>query len=117
MKTIIKLGFSAIIAVAVLFSSCGKYPDGPKISLKTKTARITRVWTNASSTNANSTIEFKKDGTMYSNGAIVAGYTWKFSSDSKNIEYTYSTSFGSGTSFDVIHRLTSKDLWLQSAGS
>ena len=112
MKSIIKI-FVAVIAVATLLTACGKYPDGPKISLKTKMARITRVWTDASSTSTNSTIEFKKDGTVYANGSLVSGYTWKFSSDKANIEWSY----GGLSSSDKIMRLTSKDLWLQSAGS
>ena len=89
MKTILKISLALVIAFTVVLSSCGKYPDGPKISLKTKMARITRVWKDANSSSSN-TIEYKKDGTVYSNGTIVSGYSWKFSSDKKNIEETYS---------------------------
>ena len=117
MKTILKISLALVIAFTVVLSSCGKYPDGPKISLKTKMARITRVWKDPSCTTNCGTIEYKKDGTVYSNGAIVSGYTWKFSSDKKNLEETYSIGGFSGTSSAQILRLTSKDLWLQTAGS
>ena len=116
MKSILKFSLAIIFGCAVILASCGKYPDGPKISLKTKMARITRVWTYTSGTTT-STTEFKKDGTVYSNGAIASGVTWKFSSDKKNLEETWSSGIFSGTFSAQIMRLTSKDLWLQSAGS
>ncbi|HEY4799002.1 MAG TPA: hypothetical protein VII99_08005 [Bacteroidia bacterium] len=111
MKSILKLSAIIIIAFTVVFTSCKKYPDGPTISLKTKMARITRVWQDPN--NASSTMEFKKDGTVYSDGVLASGVTWKFSSDKKNIEET----MGSLTISAQIMRLTSKDLWLQGNGS
>ena len=117
MKKLFKLTFIALIGLAIGLSSCGKYPDGPKISLKTKTARITRVWTDAATPSG--TIEFKKDGSVVisSGGLSLTGWTWKFSSDKKNIETTYVYGGVSTTGSDIILRLTSKDLWLQSTGS
>lgn len=116
MKTISKILSVAVVAFAIVLSSCGKYPDGPKISLKTKMARITRVWKDATNSSSG-TIEYKKDGTVASNGNVVAGYTWKFSSDKKNLEETYTIGGISGTGSSQILRLTSKDLWLQASGS
>ncbi len=112
MKTIIKFCSVAVIAFTVVLSSCGKYSDGPKISLKTKMARITRVWQDPTCSSCGTT-EFKKDGTILDNGTAVSGATWKFSSDKKNIEYTA----GSFVFSYQILRLTSKDLWLQASGS
>ncbi|MBI4931036.1 MAG: hypothetical protein HY841_09760 [Bacteroidetes bacterium] len=119
MKTLLKLSLATVIAItAVLsFSSCGKYDDGPKISLKSKTARICREWMDPSCSTNCGTIEYKKDGTVYSNGAIVSGYTWKFSGDKESIEVTYTIGGFSGSASAKILRLTSKDLWTQDTGS
>ncbi len=38
--------FMIIAGLAILFGSCGKYEDGPSISLRTKTARLTGEWDN-----------------------------------------------------------------------
>lgn len=124
MKAIIKLGFAAIIIASTLFSSCGKYEDGPKISLASKKARLCRTWTvekwidgptgaEVSCTANCGSTEFKKDGTFYSNGVSVAGVTWRFSSDKSKLETVYGTIVSS----DKILRLTSKELWLKDESS
>jgi major membrane immunogen (membrane-anchored lipoprotein) len=114
MKTTLKFGFAVIIFASTLLSSCGKYSDGPKISLKTKTARITREWQDPSCATCG-TIEYKKDGTIASNGTTMANYTWKFSSDKESLEETFAMGGISTTATAKILRLTSKDLWLQNA--
>ena len=67
--------------------------------------------------NSCATIEFKKDGTVASNGSVVSGYTWKFSGNKENLEETFTYGGFSSTGTTKILRLTSKDLWLQDSGS
>ena len=116
MKTISKFILASLVIFSVILSSCGKYPDGPAISLRTKTGRLCRIWKDPNSTTS-STTEFKKDGTIASNGNIVSGVTWKFSSDKKYLEETWTSGIFTGTFTAQIMRLTAKDLWLQSTGS
>lgn len=39
-----KMLLAAAIVLMFNFSSCGKYEEGPKLSLKSKTARLTNEW-------------------------------------------------------------------------
>ena len=124
MKAFLKFGLAAIIVVSTLLSSCGKYDDGPKISLASKKGRLCRAWTTekwidgatglevACTANCGST-EYKKEGTLYSNGVSVTGVTWQFSSDKSKLE----TVFGTIIFTKKILRLTSKELWLKDEAS
>ncbi|TAL57950.1 MAG: hypothetical protein EPN85_12800 [Bacteroidetes bacterium] len=124
MKSTIKFGFAAIIIASILFSSCGKYEEGPKISMASKKGRLTRAWTlekyidgtsgtEVACTSNCSVMELKKDGTISINGTTWPGYTWQLSSDKEKLETVY----GSITEGDQILRLTSKELWLKEIGS
>lgn len=122
MKTTLKFSLAAIIAASAFFSSCGKYEEGPKISLASKKSRIARTWTfekwidgatgtEVACTSSCDVIELKKDGTYSYNGTAVSGSTWAFSSDKEKLEFT-TTVFGTTTtSSEIILRLTSKELW------
>ena len=44
MKHSIKLRFAVIIAASTIIASCGKYPDGPNLSLTSKTERVAGTW-------------------------------------------------------------------------
>ncbi len=116
MKSIVKFSVIAVIAIAATFSSCGKYSDGPKISLKSKTARICREWVDANCSSSCDVTELKKDGSIVVNGTAWSGAKWAFSSDKKNLEMTYTFGSVSTTSSSEITRLTSKDLWLKDSG-
>lgn len=39
-----RLLLAIAFAISVVFISCGKYEEGPSISLRTKKARLTGVW-------------------------------------------------------------------------
>ena len=115
MKTISKFCLVTLVAFAVILSSCGKYPDGPKISLLTKKARITRVWQAADCSTCGTT-EYVKNGSIIStigSVSITSGSTWAFSKDKTKLEIT----FGAITSSTPIRRLTNKELWLEGSSS
>ena len=115
MKKLFKLTFIAIIGLAIGLSSCGKYPDGPKISLLTKKARITRVWQAADCPTCGTT-EYVKNGSIVIAGgsiSITTGSTWAFSKDKTKLEITS----GAITSSTPIRRLTNKELWLEGSSS
>jgi hypothetical protein len=116
MKSIIKISLVLVMAAATIFSSCGKYEDGPAISLKSKTARLCREWVDADCTSNCDATEFKKDGTIATNGTTWSGIKWAFSSDKKNLEMTITIGSASSTSSSEITRLTSKELWLKDSG-
>ena len=44
MKTILKIRFVSIIAASAIIYSCGKYDDGPKLSLASKKGRFAGTW-------------------------------------------------------------------------
>ena len=113
MKTTLKLSFAAIIAVSIFLSSCGKYDNGPKISLASKTSRIARSWQKESCSNCSVT-EYKKDGTIFVDGSSWSGTKWEFSSDKKNLVITSTVLTITTTSTAEILRLTSKELWVKS---
>ncbi len=125
MKTMFKLGCVAIIAVSVMVSSCGKYEDGPKISLATKKSRmvnewkLTSVYQNGIAYSLSGTtdvIDVKKDGNYtetYSSPSGASSYTgtWSFSSDKESVTFTPNGSSSSIT-FTIL-RLKGKELWLE----
>lgn len=124
MKTIIKFGSATMIIASTLLSSCGKYEEGPAISLASKKGRLTRAWTvekwidgptgtEVVCTSNCSVTELKKDGTMTLNGTTWPGVTWALSSDKEKLE----TIYGGITTSEIILRLTSKELWTKDVTS
>ena len=124
MNSISKFCAAAVLAMSVLLSSCGKYEEGPKISLASKKGRLTRAWTFEKSidgatgteyacTASCAIMELKKDETISFNGTTWPGVTWQLSSDKEKLE-TVTTILGiTTTSSTKILRLTSKELWLK----
>ena len=125
MKTIFKIGLAAIIAVSTILFSCGKYEEGPKISLASKKSRIVNTWKrtkyiyNEIEQNISAysvVIDIKKDNsytftmTGGMNPANTAG-TWKFSSDKESLIRTETNSTTPTT--ETILRLTSDELWVK----
>lgn len=124
MKNSIKL-FAFIILGALATQSC-TYEKGPKLTLLTKTARISRQWktvkyedSNGNTQNATdngSYVEFTKDGVYTSHDGtfnIDLTGTWEFSSDKKNLKTSYQSGSFSFTSESEILRLTSSELQLK----
>ncbi len=123
-------------AFAVVFlASCGKYEDGPGLSIRSKKARLTGTWVVESAiqgstditgdiTNGGSVeLTFDKDGVFtYAYDYVIFGVpasgsitgTWDFSDDKSELVITN----GSGDSNSAkILRLTSSELWLEETDS
>ena len=89
-----------VAATAMIFSSCGKYDEGPGFSLLTKKARITGTWTLSEITENGTAVDvtdvtlkytLEKDGT----GSTVAGWggmtftsdiEWEFDDTKENLK-------------------------------
>ena len=106
---------------ALTITSCGKYEEGPGMSLRTKKARLTGEWDAKEYVDADGTtvqdtdddyVTFDKDGTYtYTSGSTSQSGTWEFSSDKEKIKIGYtvgSTTFSTET---TIIRLTNTELW------
>jgi hypothetical protein len=122
MKILKKAGYTALAGtMGVAVSSCGKYEDGPGISLLTKKARLVREWEVVQMGNQvlpqngySLEFEFEKDGDFkqsYSYGTYSYSYAgdWEFSNDKEEIEITM---MGQVTDFEIL-RLTNKELWFE----
>ncbi|MFH0893002.1 MAG: hypothetical protein V2A54_01085, partial [Bacteroidota bacterium] len=132
MKKILNL--TAVIAVITAFalSSCGKYEDGPGLSLASKKGRVVGVWTiektiytpvtgavvTTDSVWNDYSVEYTKDGAFISTmlfGGVsfsVQG-TWAFDGSKENIITTYTSGSVTSTETGKILRLTSKEMWLE----
>ena len=119
MKTTLKISLAALIAATAIISSCGKYEEGPKISLASKKGRVVNNWKlseyliNGSSQNLGGVsylMDVKKDGsytvtTSFGNG----DGKWAFSSDKTQL---ITTPTGSNTATTAtILRLKSNEMW------
>ncbi|MDD4148394.1 MAG: lipocalin family protein [Bacteroidales bacterium] len=114
-----------VAATAMIFSSCGKYEEGPAVSILTKKARVTGTWKMTEITtngvvytqNDNETWTFKRDGTgnytetdgAYSESTI---FEWEFNDAKESIivTVTYDNTFHL-TEWKIA-RLTNKELWI-----
>ena len=122
MKSLHKIGLTAVIAVTVILSSCGKYEDGPKMSLASKKSRIVNswkldkvIWNGIDQPISGWTFvyDIKKDGSFTSSStyAVVSFSgtgTWEFSGDKESLITTYT---GSTPTTVKITRLKTKELW------
>lgn len=122
------LVIASILGFVFLFAACGKYEDGPKISLKTKKARLVGEWKvekvlvngveNPAALAAMniSTSEFDKDGEFTIKlGLLNFEGTWNFGDGKETIE----TQMEGESTKDVytILRLTNKELWTENVDS
>ena len=135
MRSIFRILFVAIIAVAVFSSSCHKYEEGPKFSLASKKGRLAGTWKfdvylqdGADKTSDYKTIVasesyvIEKDGKYTSsqtNTALFGGQTFSDAGtwtliDSKESLRMISNNVGAKADTLKIIRLKSKELWLRS---
>jgi hypothetical protein len=98
MTKTIKLITVLFASLLIFGTSCNKYEDGPKISFRSKKARITNTWKVVSATDADDDVTagyagltwtIKEDGTYTTGGSTSAAAglaetgTWEFN-DKKN---------------------------------
>ena len=116
-----KLVLAATALVLIGFASCGKYDDGPKFSLKSKKARLTKnEWDvkeiDGEKLDGDMTLEFSKDGdftcsySMTFYGQTYKGSEkgdWEWMDGKEGVEITVDKESQEFT----INRLTSKELW------
>ncbi len=101
--------------------SCGKYEDGPGISLRTKKARLVGDWDIVQigtqvypSQGYSLEFEFEKNGNVkftYSYGFYSYSYAgdWEFSSNKEELDLI----LGGQVQTFQIKRLTNKEVWLE----
>lgn len=132
MKTISRISI-LLILVSLIFTSCGKYEEGPKISLASKNARLINTWKidevfkngaaqTVTADEKDDYIEAKKDGILsvtYVSSGYTSTYTgtWEFTADNANLRLTYTGTligipFTSDEEYTIL-RLTSDELWLE----
>jgi hypothetical protein len=119
MKTIFKL-FVLLILVTTIEPGCSKYPDGPKLSLRTRKARLINDWksemilANGVDITATQPVYFlnlKKDGSYtFQADSITDEGTWELGGD-KDDAYLKSKT-GVETANRLL-RLKHKELWVR----
>ncbi|MFL5752160.1 MAG: lipocalin-like domain-containing protein [Bacteroidia bacterium] len=123
-----------IITIGLTSVSCNKYEDGPKLSLRTKKARLSGDWkiekvlyngTDVTSSSvaflgSNYELDLEKDGKLKEsgNGFSYTG-TWKLGEDKDDVEFKYDNNPGSATGEESyrILKLKNKELWLKHTSS
>ncbi len=121
-KIIKKTGYVAAATLLVAgIQSCGKYEDGPGISLRTKKARLVGDWdivqigTQVFPNQGYSLgFEFEKNGNVkftYSYGFYSYSYAgdWEFSTNKEELDLILA---GQVQTFQI-KRLTNKEVWLE----
>lgn len=132
MKKIVSLS-TMFIALMILFSSCGKYEEGPMISIQSKEARVAGTYTLVQAYKnglenpdkvefyENTTYLYNEDGTgekQYKESSIIVTteFEWEFSDDESKLlkreKSLISGNFEEWKEF-VIIRLTDTEMWLQ----
>lgn len=134
MKKIGFLSIAALLVGAMVFTACGKYEEGPSVSLRTKKGRLAGEWmiekylengtdqTSAMLTGiSDHNFTFEKDGTFSTSmttsfGTFTSSGTWQFITDKEQLETTTTTVNGTALSTpdkdtSTITRLTNKEFW------
>lgn len=113
---------AAVVFVTVFnFSSCGKYDEGPSLSLRTKTSRLTGEWEVVRigdqafpSDGYSLEMSFDKGGDFefsysYDGYGYTSSGTWEFSDNKEDIEINQDNEI---TEFRIL-KLTNKELWFE----
>lgn len=116
------LSYSFILTILLSAAACGKYEEGPSLSLRSKKARVANEWKIAyaydlddqketTADYAEETWEFTKDGEFIERKSDIvdeAG-TWDFISEKEEI----TISIGQDIDKFKIIRLTNNEMWLK----
>lgn len=119
-KTLVAI--SIMILIIGLLASCGKYDDGPSLSLRTKKARLKGTWLVIESDSYNKTYTFSKngdatvtfeyyDGAGNADGTEYQSKTWDFT-NSKEFLTMYDADGDNYRTYKIT-RLTKKELWIE----
>lgn len=122
MKKTLVWALSLLVAGSITLISCGKYEEGPGLSLRGKKGRLAGDWIveKATATTGSSVVDFTsqmsgyewtydKDGTFtFTWGSVSSVGSWEFDSDKSNLITTDSNG-DKDTAF--ITRLTNKEFW------
>lgn len=134
MKTTLKFGFAIIIIASAILSSCGKYEEGPKLSLASKKARIANTWmveayleNGVDKTSdyrlviASESYEYKKEGSYtesntvtpaFGGGTVSDAGTWELINDKEDIKTTSSQSGSTPDTMRIV-RLKGNEMWIK----
>lgn len=106
----------------LLLASCGKYEDGPRFSLRSKTSRITGSWTIEKyavddidyTSDVSGAFDFTEEGTfnrieVYLGQTFSDSGNWELSSSNEFIILTSSVG-GAHASYEIL-RLTNTEFW------
>lgn len=127
-----RLLFSMFILSTLLLTSCKKYEDGPRISLRSKTKRVVNIWRikseyknevseTLSAQDLEYRLSFNKEGLVtisWTNAPFSGSGTWNFS-DNKNILrviISVPTSSPDTVNYTIL-KLKEKELWLKETES
>lgn len=132
MKTMSKISI-LLILVSLIFTSCGKYEEGPEISLLPKSSRLINNWAlDAKYINGTQetlddndkaySYNVLKDGKLeyvYTMGAITytGTGTWEFSDSKESVNFSYSVPPTTYNHDFIILRLTSSEFWAEETTS
>lgn len=108
--------------IAANFTNCGKYDDGPGMSLRTKKARITNTWrfdkvisstgSTVTSQYDDITMEFRRNGEYQEEQPnYVSTGKWEFVEDKEQIRIIYNNPTTPGKL--TIRRLTGNEFWFE----
>lgn len=131
MKKIISMSCIAFFAITV-FTSCSKYEEGPLISLRSKTERISNTWKVEQALENGEDVTDQYDqyqlemlnnndaslAALYSLGSFTYEYetegTWSFEDSKEQLELDFEDD-DADRIYDIL-RLKEKELWLKEAG-
>jgi hypothetical protein len=131
-KTKLTISILLIAFTAITFTSCEDYPEGPAISLISKTNRVANNWRVAQALNdgVDVTADYDKYELNLSKtgtAELIASYsilgsdfefttngTWAFVNDSEKISFDYDNNDASGVY--VIIKLKEDEMWLKEDG-
>lgn len=131
MKKLISISMLFALFIAIVgVTSCKKYEEGPKISFRSKKARLSGEWTleqalhnttdvtasTAAAVGANFVWEIEKDGTYKMSGNFAETGTWKLGEDKDDVTFTSSVSGSTADTYRIL-KLENKELWMKQTQS
>ena len=105
----------ALVVIAVLNTACGKYPEGPGFSLRSKVGRLSGEWEVQEidgDDDYDRTLEFERDGSLeWSNNGYSYRGEWEWEDDKEGIEIDLDNR-SDDYEFEIL-RLTNREMILE----